>query len=158
MPNKRARVEPAAAGPHARPPLRVEVVTPTRVRAPGLARWLEGIAPSRARGEVTVAITADARVRALNRQFRRMDAPTDVLSFAAEEPGHLGDIVIAEGVARRQAAEAGHALGTELRVLALHGLLHLLGYDHEHDDGEMARLERRLRRRAGLPEGLIERS
>ena len=69
----------------------------------------------------------------------------------------LGDIVIAGGVARRQAAEAGHGLQTELRVLALHGLLHLLGYDHERDDGQMARLERRLRRRGGLVEGLIER-
>jgi probable rRNA maturation factor len=124
----------------------------------GLGRWLEGVAPARARGDVTVAIAADARVRALNRQFRRKDAATDVLSFPSDEPGYLGDIVIAEGVARRQAAAAGHALRTELRVLALHGLLHLLGYDHEHDNGEMARLERRLRRRAGLPEGLIERS
>ena len=138
--------------------IRVEVVTPTRFRAPGLGRWLQENAPARARGDVTVAITSDPRIRALNRQFRRKNAATDVLSFPSDEPGYLGDIVIAEGVARRQAAEAGHALGTELRVLALHGLLHLLGYDHEHDNGEMARLERRLRRRAGLPEGLIERS
>ncbi|MGE0445485.1 MAG: rRNA maturation RNase YbeY [Vicinamibacterales bacterium] len=140
------------------PRIRVEVVTPARFRAPGLGRWLEGVAPARARGDVTVAIAPDTRVRALNRQFRRKDAATDVLSFPSDEPGYLGDIVIAAGVARRQAAAAGHALGTELRVLALHGLLHLLGYDHEHDNGEMARLERRLRRRAGLPEGLIERS
>ena len=70
----------------------------------------------------------------------------------------LGDVVIAAGVARRQAAEAGHSLGTELRVLALHGLLHLLGYDHDTDDGRMARVEARLRRRAGLREGLIGRA
>ena len=70
----------------------------------------------------------------------------------------LGDIVIARGVARRQAKAAGHAEATELRVLALHGLLHLLGYDHERDAGEMARVERRLRRKGGLREGLIERS
>ena len=69
----------------------------------------------------------------------------------------LGDVVIASGVARRQAREAGHSLQTELKVLALHGLLHLLGYDHEHDDGRMARLEQRLRCKGGLREGLIER-
>jgi len=69
----------------------------------------------------------------------------------------LGDIVIARGMARRQAREAGHSEATEMKVLALHGLLHLLGYDHERDNGAMARLERRLRRRGGLREGLIER-
>jgi probable rRNA maturation factor len=69
----------------------------------------------------------------------------------------LGDIVIARGLARRQAREAGHSEATELRVLALHGLLHLLGYDHERDRGRMRRVERRLRRKGGLREGLIER-
>jgi probable rRNA maturation factor len=124
----------------------------------GLGAWLAAAAPARAQGAVTVALLPDRRVRALNRQYRRKDAPTDVLSFPAEEQGQLGDVVIATGVAKRQAAEAGHSLQTELRVLALHGLLHLLGYDHEHDDGRMARLERRLRRKAGLREGLIERN
>ena len=137
--------------------LDVEVVTIRGVRAPGLARWLAGIAPARARGSVTVALVSDQRIRALNRQFRHKDRPTDVLSFAAEERGRLGDIVIAVGVARAQAAEAGQSLGTELRVLALHGLLHLLGYDHERDAGRMARVEARLRARGGLPSGLIER-
>jgi probable rRNA maturation factor len=70
----------------------------------------------------------------------------------------LGDIVIARGVATRQARAAGHPFATELRVLALHGLLHLLGHDHERDDGAMARLEARLRRKAGLAAGLIERA
>jgi probable rRNA maturation factor len=106
---------------------------------------------------MTVAIVPDARIRALNRRYRRKASATDVLSFPADEPGVLGDVLIAAGVARRQAREAGHSLQTEIQILALHGLLHLLGYDHEHDDGQMARLERRLRRRGGLREGLIER-
>jgi probable rRNA maturation factor len=140
------------------PKLRVEVVTPPRLRAPGLGGWLSSTAPARARGHVTLAIASDARVRGLNRHFRRKDYATDVLSFPSDEPNHLGDIVIAAGVARRQARAAGHSLQVELRVLALHGLLHLLGYDHERDDGRMARLERRLRTKGGLREGLIERS
>jgi probable rRNA maturation factor len=134
--------------------LSVEVVG----RAPGLAAWLSSVAPARARGIMTVAIVSDARVRALNRKFRKKDKTTDVLSFPAEEPGYLGDVVISSGVAARQARAARHSLATELRVLALHGLLHLLGYDHERDDGQMARLERRLRRQGGLQEGLIERA
>lgn len=143
-------------------PRRASRVTVEVVAAPGeargLARWLEGAAPKAARGLVTVAVVSDARVRALNRQYRSKDERTDVLSFPAEEAGQLGDVVIARGVAARQARGAGHALGTELRVLALHGLLHLLGYDHETDGGRMARLERRLRKAAGLREGLIERA
>lgn len=133
--------------------------------ARGLGRWLAAAAPASARGEVTVALVSDGRMRSLNRSFRGKDYATDVLSFAAgpegaqqAAPRHLGDVVIALGVARKQAAEAGHALGTELRVLALHGLLHLLGYDHDTDDGRMARAEARLRRRAGLREGLIDRA
>jgi len=136
----------------------VEVVTTGAIRASGLAAWLASVAPARARGSVTIAIVPDARVRALNRQYRKTDAATDVLSFPTDESGDCGDVVIAAGVARRQARDAGHPLATELRVLALHGLLHLLGYDHERDDGRMARLERRLRRRGGLVEGLIERA
>jgi probable rRNA maturation factor len=136
--------------------LRVEVVGRGR-EASGLDRWISSIAPPRARGALTIALVTDARVRALNRRFRRKDRPTDVLSFPAEEPDHLGDIVIAAGVARRQARHAGHSFSTELRVLALHGLLHLLGYDHERDAGRMARVERRLRRQGGLPLGLLER-
>ena len=137
--------------------LQVEVVgVPAGGRA--LAAWLARVAPSRALGSLTVAVTTDARVRTLNRRFRGVSKPTDVLSFPADEPGELGDIVIARGVAARQARELGHSLATELRVLALHGLLHLLGYDHEQDDGRMARAEARLRRRGGLAAGLIERT
>ncbi|MDE3156735.1 MAG: rRNA maturation RNase YbeY [Acidobacteriota bacterium] len=138
-----------------------------------LTDWLASVAPARLRGRVTVAVVGDARVRALNRRYRGIDKVTDVLSFPARddrgraggdwpEPAgarpELGDIVIAAGVAERQARAAGHSRLTELRVLALHGLLHLAGYDHERDDGAMARLERRLRRKGGLREGLIERS
>jgi probable rRNA maturation factor len=139
----------------------------TAVRAPGLAAWLARIAPGRARGEVAIALVSDARMRALNRQFRRRDTATDVLSFPSSAPRasriaprFLGDLVIAEGVARGQAREAGHSLAVELKVLALHGLLHLLGYDHHDpaDGGRMARLERRLRARGGLGAGLIERA
>jgi probable rRNA maturation factor len=123
----------------------------------GLAAWLVKIAPASARGDLCVAIVSDRRMRALNRQFRGKDAVTDVLSFPAESRGFLGDIVIADGVAKRQARAAGHGIQTEIRVLALHGLLHLLGYDHDADDGKMARAEARLRKKAGLPTGLIER-
>ena len=141
--------------------LEVTVTSHTRrpVRVTGLSAWLRGVAPARARGEVSVAFVSDAAIRALNRAHRRTDASTDVLSFPSGEPRFLGDIVIAEGVARRQALRAGHGFGVEARVLALHGLLHLLGYDHEHQDdaGRMRAFEARLRRKGGLREGLIER-
>jgi probable rRNA maturation factor len=148
-----------------------------RMAAGGLARWLQRVAPPRATGVVIVALVSDARMRALNRRFRRKDRATDVLSFPANPAspanptnpanpesripnpgGFLGDIVIARGVARRQAADAGHSQAVELRVLALHGLLHLLGYDHHRDHGRMLRVELRLRKRGGLREGLIERA
>jgi probable rRNA maturation factor len=118
---------------------------------------------------MTVALVSDARMRTLNHQFRGYDYSTDVLSFPTESSParrsgrksssrrHLGDIVIATGVARRQARTAGHAAAEELRILALHGLLHLLGYDHERDSGQMARMERRLRQKGGLREALTER-
>jgi probable rRNA maturation factor len=126
-----------------------------------LSRWLARVAPVRTRGTVSIALVSDQRVRALNRRYRGVDRPTDVLSFPTQNrspaDGFLGDIVIARGVARRQARELGHPETTELKVLALHGLLHLLGYDHERDNGAMARLERKLRRRGRLREGLIER-
>ena len=157
------------------------------VVARGLARWLAAIAPRRARGTVSVALVSDRRVRELNRRYRGRDYATDVLSFpaAAKPPprrtrgprsagnqevvtsassvssvveSFLGDIVIARGVARRQARRAKHSEAAELRVLALHGLLHLLGYDHTRDRGEMSRIERRLRRKGGLADGLIERA
>ena len=142
--------------------LRISVTNTTAspVVSPGLAEWLARVAPARARGDVTVVFVSDARMRELNRRYRGQDSPTDVLSFPAD-PSHqavggaLGDIVVAVGVARRQAREAGHSFAVETRVLALHGLLHLMGYDHETDTGQMARVEARLRRSGGLREGLI---
>jgi probable rRNA maturation factor len=131
------------------------------VDANGLALWLTTAAPARARGHVAIAIVSDREMRRLNRTYRRVDATTDVLSFPAEESFtwlELGDLAISRPAARRQAREYGHPVREELRILALHGLLHLLGYDHETDHGDMKRLEERLRRRAGLPAGLIARS
>jgi probable rRNA maturation factor len=125
--------------------------------AKGLGQWLARIAPRSARGTVGIAILPDSRVRALNRRFRGKNSGTDVLSFAGTAD-LLGDIAISRGIAQKQARLLGHSLKTELRVLALHGLLHLLGYDHESDNGRMARVEARLRRRARLPPGLIARS
>ncbi len=156
-PARRAGLRKAKAAGKPVSALDIEVLPSGGARAPGLAPWLQGVAPARARGSLTVALVPDARVRSLNRRYRRKDAPTDVLSFPAGESGVLGDVLIAVGVARRQAREAGHSVQTEFRILALHGLLHLLGYDHEHDDGRMARVERTLRRRGGLREGLLER-
>jgi len=128
------------------------------VRVPGLRAWLASAAPARARGEVSVAFVSDAKMRVLNRTHRGQDRATDVLSFPAGEAAFLGDVVIAAGVARRQALAAGHSFGVEARVLALHGLLHLLGYDHETDGGAMSRLETRMRRKGGLRQSLIERA
>lgn len=146
-------------------PLHVSVATPDARRSSetrGLSGWLAKAAPAKARGDISVAIVSDRRMRALNRQFRGKDAVTDVLSFPANRtPGvtpFLGDVVIASGVAKQQAKAAGHSVQTEVRVLALHGLLHLLGFDHDTDDGKMARVEARLRKKAGLREGLIERT
>jgi probable rRNA maturation factor len=129
-----------------------------------LAAWLTSVAPRTAAGDVAIALVSDPHMRRLNRTYRRRDRATDVLSFPGPRPGpsasYLGDIAIATGVARRQAREAGHSFATELKVLALHGLLHLLGYDHHDaaDGGRMARVERALRRKGGLRAGLIERA
>ena len=112
-----------------------------------------------------ILITGDAELRRLNRDFRGKDYPTDVLSFPApqSEPRplgsgpHLGDIAISLGRARAQAREFGHAIEQEIQILMLHGVLHLMGHDHETDSGAMARAEKRWRAKLGLPNGLIER-
>ena len=106
------------------------------------------------------AITGDTALRALNRKYRHKDKATDVLSFPAAETaeGVAGDLVISLETALLQARERGHTLEMEIKVLLLHGLLHLAGYDHEADNGTMHRKEARLRRELGLNSGLIERA
>lgn len=126
-----------------------------------LARVIAEVAPADPRG-ATLRIVDDREIRELNRRYRRLDRPTDVLAFPAaplppgvapEDADYLGDLVISAETAARQAADAGRPLGDELGALAVHGLLHLLGYDHECDRGEMARLERLLCLRHGLIAG-----
>jgi probable rRNA maturation factor len=110
-------------------------------------------------GEVDVLLADDATLRSLNKTFRQKNKATDVLSFpAAENPyGHAGDLAISLDTAARQAAAFGHTLRDEVRILLLHGLLHLSGMDHETDKGEMAAREAELRRELRLPVTLIER-
>jgi len=105
----------------------------------------------------TCLIASDVELRELNRRFRGKDYATDVLSFPATG-GAPGEIVVSLDRARVQASEHGHSVEQELRILMLHGALHLAGMDHEKDSGEMARAEARWRRRLGLPAGLVERS
>ena len=142
--------------------LRVAVTDGRGRRKPAgtLSTWLARVAPRAAVGVVAVALVGDRKMRDLNSRFRAVDEVTDVLSFppaaapAVTGPGparFLGDIVIATGRAARQARAAGLVEQQEWRRLALHGLLHLLGHDHDRDDGRMRRLERRLQRRGGLP-------
>jgi probable rRNA maturation factor len=104
-------------------------------------------------------LTSDAELRRLNAAFRGKDEATDVLSFPAAGPGDsIGDIAISSQRARAQARRFGHETETEVRILMLHGVLHLMGMDHEADSGRMARAEKRWRARLKLPEGLIERA
>lgn len=120
----------------------------------------EAIEATGLEGEVSVLLTGDEEIRALNRRYRRKDKATDVLSFpaAGTAEGVAGDLAISLETAQRQAQERGQPLEMEIKVLLLHGLLHLAGYDHEADDGAMHRKEARLRRRLGLAAGLIERT
>ena len=131
-----------------------------RPRRRELARFLrQAIEATGLAGEVSVLLTGDAAIRTLNRKYRRKDKATDVLSFPAAEmtEGVAGDLVISLETALMQAEERGHTLEMEIKVLLLHGLLHLAGYDHEADNGMMHRKEARLRRELGLTAGLIER-
>jgi probable rRNA maturation factor len=109
------------------------------------------------RREFHCLVTGDAELRSLNLTWRGQDAPTDVLSFPGEAP-YLGDIAISLARARAQAKRYGHSPEDEIRILMLHGVLHLRGLDHESDGGRMARAESRWRGILGLPAGLIERT
>jgi len=112
-------------------------------------------------GDVEILLAGDATLRRLNRDFRAKDKPTDVLSFPAPSGfagTHAGDLAISLQTAHRQATEHGHTLADEVRVLLLHGLLHLSGMDHETDSGEMAARESTLRKSLKLASGLIDRT
>jgi probable rRNA maturation factor len=112
------------------------------------------------RGEVNVLLTNSRELRALNARFRKKDRPTDVLSFpsAFQNGESAGDIAISTEIAKENARRLRHRLADEVRILMLHGLLHLAGYDHESDSGAMDTKERRLRKKLGLPVGLIQRT
>lgn len=116
---------------------------------------------ARLRGSVDVLLAGSADLRALNRRFRGKNQPTDVLSFPAgggPRNGFAGDIAISVDIAKQNAKRLGHATAEEIKILCLHGLLHLSGFDHERDQGQMASKERSLRRRLGLVSGLTERA
>ena len=113
------------------------------------------------KGQVNVLLTSSAEMKALNRRFRGNDKATDVLSFPAKsafQKHFAGEIAIAVEIAAQNAIALGHSPAQEVKILVLHGLLHLRGYDHECDNGQMAKREKQLRSKLHLPLGLIERT
>ena len=133
-----------------------EFSAPTLTRFLNRARAAIGL-----RGAVDVLLTGDKTLRQLNRSFRGKDKPTDVLSFPAPDAfakKHAGDLAISLDTAVRQAKAFAHPVADEIKILILHGLLHLAGEDHETDKGEMATREAALRRELRLPVTLIERT
>ncbi len=160
-----AKEPPARRPPRAkRPAPRAEVTSAVRSgpSARRVAEWAGralAAADPRTKATVSVLLCGDARMRRLNRDFRKIDRPTDVLSFPSGEPGFLGDVAIDVPYAARQARKRGHALDREVQLLLAHGVLHLMGHDHETDDGEMFRLQRKVVRKPfgpgpdGVPEG-----
>ncbi len=131
---------------------------------PGLARGPARAFAKRLESEITFGrpftclISSDEELRQLNRDFLKNDCATDVLSFPSGKTlGFIGDVAISFQHAKRQAGEYGHPVGTEIEILMLHGVLHLLGMDHEKDGGQMARIENKWRAAFGLPRGLIAR-
>jgi probable rRNA maturation factor len=130
----------------------IEVVNRQRRLRVDTTRWTDFAAKAlaaigKSESSATIAFVSDNRIRELNRQFRGIDKATDVLSFPANEPNNLGDVAVSVETAVTQAKENGLSLDDEIAQLILHGLLHLSGYDHETDNGEMNRLELRLRRK-----------
>jgi probable rRNA maturation factor len=113
------------------------------------------------KGRVNVLVTSSAEMKSLNRRFRGKDKATDVLSFPPEadsQEGLAGEIAVSAEIAAHNARALGHSPAEEVKVLVLHGILHLRGYDHECDNGQMARREKQMRAKLRLPSGLIERS
>lgn len=129
---------------------------------PAVARFVaRARRAARVRGEVNVMITSSRELRRLNRRFRGKNKPTDVLSFpfiGGPVNGLAGDVAISVDIAADNARRLGHTLAEEIRILALHGILHLAGYDHDRDHGQMASREVGLRKAFRLPVGLIERN
>jgi len=133
----------------------IEVVNRQRGRKIATAPWINRTTEmlevmGKSDPSVTIAFVSDSKIRTLNKQFRGIDKATDVLSFPAGEEGELGDIAISVETAARQARENGLTLNGEISQLILHGILHLSGYDHETDNGEMNKLELKLRKRLGI--------
>ena len=115
----------------------------------------------RLKEKVSVLVTGSRELQGLNRKFRGLDKPTDVLSFPAlpgAKDGIAGEVAISADIAAQNARRLRHKLADEIKILVLHGVLHLAGYDHEHDKGQMARRERQLRAQLRLPVGLLERA
>jgi probable rRNA maturation factor len=112
------------------------------------------------KGTVSILISDNGRLKELNREFRQKNKPTDVLSFPAAKQfaGHAGELAISAEIAAQNAKRYGHSVEDEIKVLILHGMLHLAGHDHEADTGEMEALEARLRIRLGVADSLIERA
>jgi probable rRNA maturation factor len=159
-----ANEPPERLAPRAAHPANLVEVTSAVRKGPSPRRvtaWTEAAlaaAAPRRKASVSVLLCGDARMRRLNREYRTIDRPTDVLSFPAEDPAFLGDVAVDVPYAARQARRRGHPLDREVQLLLAHGVLHLLGHDHETDDGEMFRLQRRVVRKAfgpgpdGVPE------
>lgn len=127
-----------------------------------LRRFLKrAAAAAGVRGQINVLVTGNRELQSLNRRFLAKDQPTDVLSFPADSSrvnGLAGDIAISAEMAAANGDRWGHSAAQEVKVLVLHGILHLAGYDHERDHGAMGRKEARLRRALKLPVGLVERN